>query len=136
MVESEVFEVGLISEGIPIIRRQYFKSEDMYVNPFLVGEILSSIQSFDLHDVEEIPQLIQVADYIVNLHRFRCGRRENLFLLYVICQVSTEQIRKSLTDLAIELQTFDNILVNWYIDTEALRNLDPVFDEIFLPFTS
>lgn len=34
MLESEVFEVGLISEGIPIIRRQYFKSEDMYVNPF------------------------------------------------------------------------------------------------------
>ena len=136
MVESEVFEVGLISEGIPIIRRQYLKSEDMYVNPFLVGEILSSIQSFDLHAVEEIPQLIQIEDYMVNLHRFKCGRRENLFLLYVICQVSTEQIRKSLTDLAIELQTFDNILVNWYIDTEALRNLDPVFDEIFLPFTS
>ena len=33
MVESEVFEVGLVSEGIPIIRRQYYKTEDMFANP-------------------------------------------------------------------------------------------------------
>ncbi len=136
MVESEVFEVGLISEGIPIIRRHYFKSEDMSVNPLLVGEILSSIQSYDLHIKGEIPQLIQIEDYMVNLHRFTCGRTKNQFLLYVICQVSTEQIRKALTDLAFDLHTFDNILVNWFIDTESLRNLDPVFDEKFLPFTS
>ncbi len=137
MVESEVFEVGLLTEGIPIIRRQYFKSEDMFANPILVGELLSPIQSFDINNTEEkIPQSFQVSDYVVNLHRFACGRRKNQFLLYVICQVSTEKIREAIIDLATDLQTFDNILLNWNIDTESLRNLNPVFDEKFLPFTS
>ncbi len=137
MLESEVFEVGLITEGIPIIRRQYFKSEDLFVNPILVGGFLSSIQSFDLYSMEEaIPQSFQVADYIVRLHRFTCGRTKNKFLLYVVCQVSTEQIRKSIIDLAEVLQTFDNILLNWNLDTESLSNLNPVFDEKFLRFTS
>ncbi len=137
MVESEVFEVGLITEGIPIIRRQYFKSEDLFVNPILIGGFLSSIQSFDLYSKEEvIPQLFQVADYMVSLHRFTCGRNKEQFLLYVICQVSTERIRKSLIDLATDLQTYDNILANWNIDTESLRNLNPIFDSKFLTFTS
>jgi len=137
MVESEVFEVGLITEGIPIIRRQYFKSEDLSVNPILVGGFLSSIQSFDLYNKEEeIPQLIQVSDYTIKLHRFTCGQTKSKFLLYVVCQVSTEQIQKSIIDLAEILQTHDNILLNWNLDTESLRNLNPVLDEKFHRFTS
>ena len=136
MVESEVFEVGLVSEGIPIIRRQYYKTEDMFANPILVGEVISSIQNIDLQSKEELPQLFQIDDYTVNLLKFTCGQTKNQFLLYVICQVSTELIRKSLIYLVEDLIAFDNILVNWHVDTESLRNLDPIFDERFLHFTS
>ena len=137
MVESEVFEVGLFTEGIPIIRRQYFKSEDMFVNPILIGEFLSPIQSYDLHDVNTvIPQLFQIEDMFVLLKRFSCFKGTFHFLLYVICQAGTESIRNALNDLVTELTSFDNILINYNLDTESLKNLYPVFDEKFLPFTS
>ncbi|MFX1518203.1 MAG: hypothetical protein ACFFC6_18045 [Promethearchaeota archaeon] len=70
--------------------------------------------------------------FTISLYRFECGREEKIFLLYAISKASTEFIRKTLVSLATELKTFDTILLHWNIDTESLRNLLPIFDELFL----
>ena len=135
MPKKTVFEVGLLFNGLSVIRRQYLKSTDLSVSPILVGELLSVIQDFSLSTQGNIiPQVLQMEDFITCLHKFKVGMEPKSFLLYVICQASTQTIRSTLEELAKELITYDTILLNWNIDSESLENLYPIFDELFLSF--
>lgn len=129
-----IFEVGLINNGFSVIRRQNIESSDLSLNPILVGELLSVIQSYSMETSSEIPEICQIENFIVCLHRFECGGESKIYLLYAIRQPSTEYIRKVLENLARELKTYDTILLSWNTDTESLRNLHPIFDELFLLF--
>ncbi|UCE14749.1 MAG: hypothetical protein JSV04_06105, partial [Candidatus Heimdallarchaeota archaeon] len=132
--ERTIFEVGLIHEGLSVIRRQYIKSADLSQNPILVGELLSAIQGFSTAAFCEIPEVIQMEGFVTTLYQFKCGGKETIYLLYAICRASTEYIRKALVNLASELKTYDTILLSWNVDTDGLSNLYPIFDEFFLPF--
>ncbi|UCG03796.1 MAG: hypothetical protein JSW11_07375 [Candidatus Heimdallarchaeota archaeon] len=134
MSKRTVFEIGLMHDGFSVIRRQFFESADLYRNPILVGELLSAIQRFSTTSYSKIPEVFQIEGFTTSLYRFECGGEENSYLLYAIYQANTEYIRKTLMRLAIELKTYDTILLHWNIDTESLRNLYPIFDELFLPF--
>jgi len=134
MLKRTVFEIGLMYDGFSVIRRQYIESADLYQNPILVGELLSAIQAFSTASYNEIPEVFQMEGFTLCLHRFECGGEENSYLLYAIYQTSLEYIRRVLVSLATELKTYDTILLHWNIDTESLRNLYPIFDELFLHF--
>jgi hypothetical protein len=109
--------------------------DDLSINPLLVGEILSSIQGLNPSRVVKVPKVLEIEEFIIILEQFTCNNDGTFFLLYAICQASTEEIRETLSRLANELITFDNILLNWNVDSESLRNLYPLFDEAFLNFT-
>ena len=100
---------------------------------FFLDEILSTIQGLPSQLVK-IPNVLEMEGFLIILKQFRCGKKEIIFLLYAICQASTEEIRNTISNLATELKTFDNILLNWNVDTESLRNLYPLFEEAFLLF--
>ncbi len=134
MSKKTIYEVGLLNNGLSVIRRQYIGSAELSQSLILVGELLSAIQAFSTTAYYEIPEVFQMEDFITSLYRFKCGGEENFYLLYAICKASTTYIRKALGNLAIELKTYDTILLSWNIDTESLRNLYPIFDELFLPF--
>jgi hypothetical protein len=134
MSKRTVIEIGLMHDGFSVIRRQFIESADLYQKPILVGELLSAIQGFSTTSHSKIPEVFQVEEFTISLYQFECGGEENTYLLYAIYQASTEYIRKALVSLAIELKTYDTILLNWNIDTESLRNLFPIFDELFLLF--
>jgi hypothetical protein len=134
MSKRTVFEVGLMHEGFSVIRRQFIESIDLYRTPFLIGELLSIIQGFSTTSYNQIPEVLQMEGVTISLYRFECGGEENFYLLYAIYQTSPEYIRKALVNLATELKTYNTILLHWNIDTESLRNLYPIFDEIFLLF--
>ena len=134
MSKRNVLEVGLMHEGFSVVRRQLIESADLYQTPFLIGELLSIIQGFSTTSYNKIPEVFQMEGFTVSLHRFKCGGKENIFLLYAISLASTEYLRKTLENLAAELNTYDSILLNWNLDTESLKNLFPIFDEIFLLF--
>lgn len=134
MLRKIIIEAGLLNNGLSVIRRQYMDSTDLSLNPILVGELLSVIQDFSEMHHQIIPKVVQMEDFTICLHRFVVGGEISKFLLYTICQVSTQDIRTALRNLAVELKTFDTILGHWNIDTESTRNLYPLFDETFLPF--
>ena len=134
MSKKTLFEVGLMYEGFSVIRRQFIESVDLSQTPFLIGELLSIIQGFSTTSSNKIPEIIQMEGVTISLYRFECGGEENSYLLYAIYQTSPEYIRKALVNLATELKTHETILLHWNIDTESLRNLYPIFDEIFLLF--
>ncbi len=133
MFKNVIFEVGLTTEGFSIVRKQFMKPDDLSINPALVGEILSTIQGLPSQLVK-IPNVLEMEGFLIILEQFKCGKKETIFLLYAICQASTEEIRNTISNLATELKTFDNILLNWNVDTESLRNLYPLFEEACLPF--
>ena len=133
MPKRIVFEVGLMHEGFSVIRRQFIESVDLY-RTFLIGELLSIVQGFSMTSYNKIPEVLQMEGITISLYRFECGGEENSYLLYAIYQTSPEYIRKALVNLATELKTYDTILLHWNIDTESLRNLYPIFDEIFILF--
>ncbi len=135
MFPNAIFEVGLITEGFSIIRKQFMNPDDLSINPLLVGEILSSIQGLNPSKVVTVPKVLEIEEFIIILEQFTCNNNGTIFLLYAICQASTEEIRETLSKLAKELITFDNILLNWNVDSESLRNLHPLFDEAFLNYT-
>ncbi|MHA1978503.1 MAG: hypothetical protein ACW98I_16485 [Candidatus Hodarchaeales archaeon] len=132
MFKNVIFEVGLTTEGFSIIRKQFLKPEDLSINPILVGEILSSIHGLNPSKTVSVPNVLEIQEFIIIVEQFECGFNGDYFLLYAICQASTEEIRTTLSKLAAELITFDNILLNWNVDTESLRNLYPLFEEAFL----
>ncbi|MFW9905981.1 MAG: hypothetical protein ACFFFH_16785 [Candidatus Thorarchaeota archaeon] len=134
MSKKNVYEIGLIYDGFSVIRRQLIESADLYQNPILVGELLSAIQAFSITSSDEIPEVFQMEGFTISLYRFICGGEARAYLLYAIYKASTEYIRNTLMILAAELKTYDSILMNWNLDTESLRNLYPIFDELFLPF--
>lgn len=134
MSKKTVYEVGLMNNGLSVIRRQYIGSAELSQSPILVGELLSAIQAFSTTAYYEIPEVYQMEELITCLYQFKCGGEGNIYLLYVICRASTKDIRNVLMSLATELKTYDYILLSWNIDTESLRNLYPIFDERFLPF--
>lgn len=121
-------------EGFSVIRKQFIETTDLYQIPFLIGELLSIIQSFSTTSYNKIPEVLQMEGVTISFYRFECGGEENSYLLYAIYQTSPEYIRKALVNLTTELKTYDTILSHWNIDTESLRNLYPIFDEIFLLF--
>ena len=134
MSKRNVFEVGLMHEGFSVVRRQLIESADLNQTPFLIGELLSIIQGFSTTSYNKTPNVFQMEGFTVSLHRFKCGGKENIFLLYAISLASTKYLRKTLENLATELKTHDSILLNWNLDTESLRNLFPIFDGQFLPY--
>ena len=135
MFNNVIFEVGLISNGFSIVRKQFLTPDDLSINPLLVGEILSSIQGLTRSKTASIPNVLEMEEFIIILEQLECGPNGNIFLLYAICQASTEEIRNTLSKLAAELISFDNILVYWNVDSESLRNLYPLFEEAFLSYT-
>ena len=137
MLQKTVFEVGLLFNGLSVVRRQFLESLDLSVSPILVGELLSVIQDFSKTTQGNIiPQVIQMEDFTTCLHKFVVDGESNNYLLYAICRASTQEIRLTLTKLASELKTYDNILTNWNVDSESMQNLYPLFDEFFLPFNN
>ncbi len=129
-----IYELGLINDGFSVIRRQNIRSSDLSLYPILVGELLSAIQGFSMTTTSEIPDILYLENFFICLQRFKCGVKSNNYLLYAISQTSIEYIREVLEILARELKTYDSILLSWNTDTESLRNLHPIFDELFLPF--
>ncbi len=134
MFTNVIFEAGLITEGFSILRKQFMNPDDLSVNPILVGEILSSIQGLIPSASDRIPNVLEIEQFIILLRSFECGSNNTKFLLYTICRASTQKLHETLSGLATDLQLFDNILLNWNVDTESLRNLYPIFEEAFLPF--
>lgn len=135
MPQKIIFEVGLLFNGLSVIRRQFLESTDLSVSPILVGELLSVIQDFSTTTHGNIiPQVLQMEDFTTCLHKFNVNGESSSYLLYVICRVSTPDIRQTLEKLAVELKMFDNVLLNWNTDSESLLNLYPLFEEFFLPF--
>jgi hypothetical protein len=134
MLNKIIFEVGLVNNGLSVIRRQFIDSSDLSLTPILVGELLSVIQNFSEPHHHIIPEVVQVEEFTICLHRFLVRSDTNYFLLYVICRFITKEIRETLRNLATELMSFDNILVHWNLDTESIRNIYPLFDEAFIPF--
>jgi hypothetical protein len=135
MIQKVIFEVGLLFNGLSVIRRQYLESTDLSISPILVGELLSIIQDFSTSTHGNIiPQVLQMEDFTTCLFKFTVDNEPKNYLLYVICQASTYNIRSTLEKLAKELKTYESILLNWNIDSESIENLYPIFDEFFLPF--
>ena len=134
MFINAIFEVGLISEGFSIIRKQFMNPDDLSINPLLVGEILSSIQGLIHSDISKIPKVLEIEQFIILLNTFTCGKEGTLFIIYAICQASSGDLHETLSTLATELKLFNNLLLNWNVDTESLRNLYPIFEEAFLPY--
>jgi hypothetical protein len=133
MFINVIFEVGLITEGFSIIRKQFMNPDDLSLNPILVGEILSSIQGLIPSNGSPIPKVLEIEQFIVLLQSFVCGKNSTEFLLYAICQASTQMLHTTLSSLVKDLKSFDSILLNWNVDSEGLRNLYPLFEEAFLP---
>ena len=130
MLSRIVIEAGLLNNGMSVVRRQYIDATDLFIHPILVGEILSVIQ--DLSETSNnLPEVIQIENYFICLHRFIVAETGN-FLLYTICQTNPQFIQNTLINLATELKTFESILLNWNLDTESIGNLIPIFDEIFM----
>ena len=134
MFTNVIFEVGLITEGFPILRKQFMNPDDLSVNYLLVGEILSSLQGLIPSDNSPIPSVLEIEQFIVLIQSFAIGSNNTRFLLYAICRGSTPKLHRILSRLTRDIQSFDNILINWNVDTESLRNLYPIFEEAFLPY--
>jgi hypothetical protein len=134
MFTNAIFEVGLISEGFSIVRKQFLNPDDLSINPLLVGGILSSIQGLLPSKLDSIPNVLEIEQFIIMLKPFECGKEPTIFLIYAICQASSGELRDTLSSLATELIMFDNLLLNWNVDTESLRNLYPIFEEAFFSY--
>jgi hypothetical protein len=130
-----IYEIGLLNEGFSVVRKQNINTSDLSQNPILVGELLSVIQGYSMETSNEIPELFQIENFVICLQRFKCGGESSYYLLYAISQLRTKYIKKMLENLARELKTYDTILLSWNTDTESLRNLNPIFDELFLQFS-
>ena len=73
MSKKTIYEVGLLNNGLSVIRRQYIGSAELSQSLILVGELLSAIQAFSTTAYYEIPEVFQMEDFITSLYRFKCG---------------------------------------------------------------
>ena len=134
MTRRPILEIGLLQDEFPILRRQYLSAEDLFLQPILVGDLLSTLKRYAVRDSMQIPAIVNLDQYIVCLHRFNNGNNQQFFLLYAICNSSTKEVLEGLRELANELKTYDHIISNWNVDTESLKNLNPIIDEFSFRF--
>jgi hypothetical protein len=129
MSEKVIYEIGLIKEGLPYIRRQYSETDDLQNNPVLLGGFLAAIQQFVETTFNDLPSFLQMSKYVAYFHSLEWVSRNTL--LYAICHRKSEpnEVKTTLNAISTKLQEFNDLIDRNYVDTEELETLNPIFDE-------
>jgi hypothetical protein len=126
---STIYEIGLVHNGLPIIRRQYCEQEELNSNPMLVGGFLSAIQQFSSATFEDLPTLIKMERFLTYFHVID-SPYENLFL-YAISKVGIEpnKLKQSLINIKSKIRNLLPYITEENPDTEKFEWIFPIFDE-------
>ncbi|UCG03501.1 MAG: hypothetical protein JSW11_05800 [Candidatus Heimdallarchaeota archaeon] len=127
-----IYEAGLINNGLPLLRRQYFESDELKTSPILVGGFLSAIQQFTASTFKDIPTLLKMEKYMACLEKISWST-ENI-LLYAICdgRGDPKPIQKALSNINAKLMNWKDELQRISIDMEEYEGFHPIFDEEFV----
>jgi hypothetical protein len=126
---SAIYEIGLIHNGLPIIRRQYCGPDELNSNPMLVGGFLSAIQQFSSATFEDLPRLIKMERFLTYFHIID-SPEENIFL-YAISKVGVEpnKLEQTLINIKLRIRNLLRYITEENPDTEKFEWVFPIFDE-------
>lgn len=126
-----VYEVGLISNGLPIITQSYH--ETIRGDSIIRSGFFSALQSFAEEAFADITEEFKMRKYVVYLKRTDWGKEVNTTsILYALCSKESRSgpIKQCLNTLAEKIMEYEYPSAG-AIDTSLYNELRPTIDEIF-----
>ena len=115
-----VIEAGLIVNGIPLIRSEYYPTETE-VDPFIRTGLLTAIQTFASKAFSDEAQEMRLKKYSILIKNLDPGTNEQL-LLYTIAEKRTDisELRRRLTNLEKKLD-LTRVILDTPVMTSEIR---------------
>jgi hypothetical protein len=123
-----VIESGLIVNGMPIIRSEYYPA-NYNVDPFLRTGLFTAIQTFASKAFSDQPEEMRLKKYILLVKDFKINDSTGQQLLYVIVEKGTDlgEVRKRLANLRKKLDLSD-IIFDAPVMTQQLKEVRDTID--------
>ncbi len=123
-----VIEAGLIVNGIPLIRSEYYPTETE-VDPFIRTGLLTAIQTFASKAFSDEAQEMQLKKYSIVIKDLNPGTNEQL-LLYSIAEKGTDisELRRRLANLEKKLD-LTRVILDTPVMTSEIRQIKKIIDK-------
>lgn len=135
MSSNVILEVGMLKDGLPLVRRRY--TDELDNDACIIGGLLSALEQFTKTTFQDIPKEFHMENYTTLLHRVQFSHSEEYVLIYAITRARKEgkNIRKALESVGVKIMKWRKLILS-NIDTSAFIEVNIVFDDVFTPFNA
>ena len=123
-----VIESGLIVNGIPLIRSEYYPAEK-YVDPFIRTGLFTAIQTYAAKAFRDEAEEMRFKKYIIVIKDLNPHQNEPL-LLYAVVERGTDvsEVKKRLANLERKLDVHD-LIFDTPVITSEFQGMKEIIDK-------